>query len=419
MLLTEEPTEVTSETTVATDGDHRSDLLYAAGLSVWAILVYLLTSRGVPQTILGWLGIDRGHLILWQLSHALFWASLLVAARYVSHRIPSLPRPSRLLIGFAVLAGLFQIATFALAGLALGIGESPYSHDPLPMAANLIYVSAMLVAIEWTRACLVSIISVRNTTLALVFSATLLAFITLPLARLGSPDDIDSLLSLTGGHVLPAFSEGLLASFLVLIGGPLASIAYRGVLVATEWLSPILPSLDWPVIAFIGTMAPMVGLWIIRQAVVDEPGHRETSDSSEAVAEQRRGRLGWLSVAVIGVTITWFVTGMFGVRPVVVSGPSMNPALEVGDVVILREVPTSEVDVGDIVQIHIRGIPVIHRVVDINNDGPQIVFVTRGDNNNVDDDPVLESGVNGKVVLVVPKAGWPSVWLRNLIGGLR
>ncbi|MDH3308212.1 MAG: signal peptidase I [Acidimicrobiia bacterium] len=379
----------------------------------WVVVVYLVTSLGVPEALLDAIGIDRGHPVFWQVAHAVFWGSVALVGFHVWKKISDRPRAQRHLLPLVILAGSFQVALFILAGLALGFGRSPYSHDIIPMTANVLYVATILIAVEMSRACIVAFIARRSATLALATATMLFALIGLPLARFTNVNGPDSLLAMVGEHALPSLSSGLLASFLVLVGGPLASIGYLGVLEAFEWLSPILANLDWPVTAFLGTMAPVVGLWIIQQRVGDEI---EALGIGGRPAAGREERLGWLGVSVIGVTLLWFVTGMFGVQPVIVSGPSMSPSLDVGDLVVVRNVPPGDVAVGDVIRFRQGQLPVIHRVVMVEDGGAQIVFVTRGDANNVEDEPVLASNVDGKVVLTIPNGGWPSIFLRELVG---
>jgi signal peptidase len=123
----------------------------------------------------------------------------------------------------------------------------------------------------------------------------------------------------------------------------------------------------------------------------------------------------WMLVGLTAVTLLWFNTGLFGIRPTLVSGVSMEPALRAGDVVITREVPADRVQVGDVVRFQLGSSYVLHRVTEIEEDGSQIQFITRGDANNVDDAPLPESELEGKVILVVPKIGWVAIGVRRII----
>jgi signal peptidase len=123
----------------------------------------------------------------------------------------------------------------------------------------------------------------------------------------------------------------------------------------------------------------------------------------------------WILVAVVGAGAVWFNTGLFGVRPSLVSGISMNPTLLAGDVVISHEVPAEKLQVGDIVRFRKGEIYIVHRVKEIHSDESGLWFITRGDNNNVDDDPVKPNQIEGKVVVHIPKIGWVAIIFRRVI----
>lgn len=89
----------------------------------------------------------------------------------------------------------------------------------------------------------------------------------------------------------------------------------------------------------------------------------------------------------------------FGVGASVVLSGSMEPALSVGDLLIIRQQPAYET--GDIVVFQCGSMPVVHRIVDISGD----LVTTRGDANNVDDEPIPVGAVKGAVVAVVPVLG--------------
>ena len=92
-----------------------------------------------------------------------------------------------------------------------------------------------------------------------------------------------------------------------------------------------------------------------------------------------------------------------------VTGSSMYPTLEEGDMVVVSSVPYSSLSVGDIIvydpPCSATGNSVIHRIVGIVANG----LLTKGDNNFATDQaagiatgPVTASCVEGEVVFVVP-----------------
>ncbi len=93
-----------------------------------------------------------------------------------------------------------------------------------------------------------------------------------------------------------------------------------------------------------------------------------------------------------------------------VDGYSMLPTLEGGDLVVIQNVPISQIHVGDIIVYSglcsAGGESVVHRVVDITSSG----LITKGDNNpNTDQyqhqiaiSPITSQCLEGKVVYVIP-----------------
>ena len=92
-----------------------------------------------------------------------------------------------------------------------------------------------------------------------------------------------------------------------------------------------------------------------------------------------------------------------------VTGISMLPTLEEGDLVVIQPVQVGQISLGDIIvydpPCSAGGEAVIHRVVAYNNDG----FLTKGDNNLVIDQaggiaagPVTQACIEGRVVFVNP-----------------
>ena len=89
----------------------------------------------------------------------------------------------------------------------------------------------------------------------------------------------------------------------------------------------------------------------------------------------------------------------FGVGISVVLSGSMEPALSVDDVIIVKK--TEDFGVDDMVVFNDHGILVVHRVISIDGDN----ITTKGDANNTADEPITRDVVKGKVIKVLPGAG--------------
>ena len=369
----------------------------------WVVASFFLINYLFPRALSGFQSVH--------IAQPLLWSALAVAAFLWWRRLETRPAFSPWLVFVAGLAGVFHVALLVMAGIMLGFGHSPYAHTAYGIFLNVVYVGTALVGMEFARAYLLAVFARRGTFLALAGVSLLFTLIAVPVARFTDLGTTSSAFQVSGETFLPGLSQNLLASFLALLGGPLASIAYLGVLHAYEWLSPILPNLEWTVTAFVGTLAPAAALLIVRGLYLQ--------DEEEAQQPTRRAAspTGWVLVGVAAVAIIWFQTGLLGVQPHLISGVSMEPAIRVGDIAITRDISPEDVEVGDIVWFRRgdSGTSIMHRVIEVEPAGGQPVFVTQGDNNNTPDKPIIAEQIEGEVVLIVPKIGWLPIALKNFI----
>lgn len=100
----------------------------------------------------------------------------------------------------------------------------------------------------------------------------------------------------------------------------------------------------------------------------------------------------------------------FGVA-VVLTG-SMEPALSANDMIFVAR--SSGYKTGDVVVYSTQGTPVVHRVIEIDEENG--VLTTQGDANNTADAPVSVSKVKGKVVFSIPGVGVIPRFVRTVPG---
>ena len=69
------------------------------------------------------------------------------------------------------------------------------------------------------------------------------------------------------------------------------------------------------------------------------------------------------------------IPDFMGYKPMIVMSNSMESAIDVGDVVIVKEVDTSTLKRGDIVAYRIDDVCITHRIAKVNSDGTYITKV--------------------------------------------
>lgn len=89
----------------------------------------------------------------------------------------------------------------------------------------------------------------------------------------------------------------------------------------------------------------------------------------------------------------------FGFSAFEIKTASMKGSIDIGDLVIVKN--TKNVSLNDIVTYEIQGQFITHRVIQ----QLDTTYVTRGDANNTDDNPITSDQIVGKVIFVLPKVG--------------
>jgi len=320
----------------------------------------------------------------------------------------------------ALLVAAFQIFILIDAGLINRFGKSPLLFTPSALAMNLTLVTTTLLGTELSRAYLTKNLGRKNSTLTLLAVTLLYTFTSMSIFAL---IDFQNPLAYTkniGENFLPILTENLLATYLALISGPLASLAYRAPLQAFQWFSPILPDLSWGYKSIIGVMAPTIGFIAINMATTQKDlkkaGIHTRKELAPKLRRSQKSVKGWLAISVFLVIAVWASTGLFGFYPTIIASGSMRPTMDVGDIAIVVSTDPNKIQVGDLIQYWQNGEMILHRVVDTYQAAGGKVFITKGDANNAPDpDPVLPNQVRGKLILTIPKLGWVSITLKDFI----
>jgi len=114
-----------------------------------------------------------------------------------------------------------------------------------------------------------------------------------------------------------------------------------------------------------------------------------------------------------------------------VSSGSMRPAYNVGDLLLLRSIPSDRLQVDDVIvfEVSTRSYDIVHRIIEIqyrSQDG-KLYFRTKGDNNPSADywkstecwnGMIPEENVIGKVIFSVPLIGYVSLAVSSEYGVL-
>ena len=188
--------------------------------------------------------------------------------------------------------------------------------------------------------------------------------------------------------------------------------------------APTTAAVDPPRVDVATTAASAIELEQVEIRHADAPAHDARWHAAPAPSEAVEGRqlvgvarqVGrGAALAIVGVTgwllLVTTLPRIAGWQPTVITGHSMEPSIERGDVVLVRPTPSRAYAPGVVITFDDASRPgrlVTHRVVAVSTDG---TLVTKGDNNRDRDPlPVAPQRVRGRAVIRLPFAGRAVVW---------
>lgn len=375
------------------------------GLIMSLIGFYLIKYTGIMSFV------DSNLLSYW-IMPGMWCVVIILCYKYIPrvHGMGKLKLRSNVYI-WAFNCGALVIGVNLVAGFIQGFGKSPYSHSLTAIGMNLFVVGTALVGRECIRSYLVNTF-LKRYHFSLYFIIGLMTLTNINLLRIDNFQDVKGMTMFLAQQVGPELFENILATYLVLYGGPVASIIYLGLVRSFEWLSPILPNVDWLVKCVIGVGMPLVCSAFVSNSYLKLTKKVKSYDEKEISIGK------WLPTAIICIGWIWFTVGVFPIYPSAVATGSMMPMIDPGDVVLVDKITKVEelenLQVGEVIQFKRDHILISHRIIEIVEEDGQKRYRTKGDNNSGEDSELVKmEDVKGTIVHVIPKIGWPTLIFKS------
>ncbi len=99
---------------------------------------------------------------------------------------------------------------------------------------------------------------------------------------------------------------------------------------------------------------------------------------------------------------------LFGYRAYVITSDSMEPAINNGDAIVVKNCEEEDLQTGDVITFEQNQKIITHRIQKIEEDQTtkEKTYITKGDNNNIEDSENIKySAIIGKCVLTIPYLG--------------
>lgn len=305
---------------------------------------------------------------------------------------------------------LAYIVLYFLSGLLFEFAKNMYSTKPIGILKNIYMFALVLLFKEIVREKMVHFSGERTIFLVLI---TLLFIISdIEIFNISYYfESSEMFFKYFFSTIFPTITSNVVCTYLVFVGGFNASSIYRLILMLIKLIVPIQPNLDWFMLGlFEGILPVVIYLFVSRYHAVrtNRKNKRDIKDSKP---------LKKIILITVLIIFGFFVGGIFKIMPVAVISGSMEPIFYRGDVVIVEKIKEdncNKLKLYDIIEYRLDDRIVLHRITDIKEEEGNLVFTTKGDNNElVDDKPVMASQVMGRIKFRIRYIGYPSVLLNE------
>ncbi len=302
----------------------------------------------------------------------------------------------------SILLASINIGVLMLTGIISGWGLNSYDTSIYGVLLNIIRIIPYVLGLEFLRAAIVQRIRDyknldRNILLISVFFTMIM--ISLSKFMLSISDEM-IMLKFIISTLLPLFSLNLFLTYLLLNAGVWNTVSFSLISKIFVFIAPVLPNIQWFIEGIVYTSL-YLGLLMLSIALLGEIGIPKVELKRTSITRKIAGILTYIVVVMILVII---MVGSF--KPFVIASGSMEPNINIGDIVLMKSTSIDSVHIGDVIAYTISNRIVVHRVVEILNESNKIYIKTKGDaNKEADPELVTDKMFLGEIIYVIPKVG--------------
>ncbi len=337
----------------------------------------------------------------------MFWIFMAIGLKFILGKSYSKKKLKKEILHYVLIAVLVYIITYMVSGLFITFGTNPYNRTLKGIVLNLWMFGSVIIAKEYIRYKLIENVYENDKKKIAILISIVYIFIELEISRyLSTNITMLFIIKEFAQNFMPLVAINVLCSYTSIYSNCFPAILYNLLTKLYLWLSPILPNSPWVMTAIIDTVIPIILFLYIRYINNKKSMLKSKEDMMNT---DPRNTIPLVILIILGI---WFAIGIFPIKPVAIASGSMEKEICVGDIAIIKKCNANDIVEGDIIEYQMEGYTVIHRVLSKKQKNGEYYFITKGDNNSVEDsNPVSEDQLIGKVVLKIKYLGYPAVWL--------
>lgn len=316
------------------------------------------------------------------------------------------------LLNIIIFLLMYYFITYFL-GLFSGFVKSSYSLSFINIIKNTFPVIALILISELMRYVLFN--KTKRNLPCLIIGCLL--FVMVDVNTMVHIYDVKTALGITKMIclvVFPSITKNIFLTYLTMKVGYKNGIIYRLITELSTYLLPIFPDFGEYINVLLKTVLP-IAIMARLNNMFNYYSVRKIKDSRY----NNRKLVLYSFITFALLTIVLLTSGLFTYQALTIGSGSMSPAIEKGDVIVLKSMKNEEarkIKKGDVLVYNHDNKIIVHRVIKKSNNGETISFKTKGDYNNAKDSwTVKQEDVIGIVKFRIRWGGMPTVALNELL----
>jgi len=318
---------------------------------------------------------------------------------------------------------LLFASTIMAASLLFGGGSNAMLPNVWAVFPSIWIFLVPLILLEFVRYRIIKNIAKNQRFFVVLLISIVFAFVNLNELRRVFMMEGFGILGFFFESILPVLSASVLVSSVAINGSFFAVALTSFVYNLGSTFSPLLPNIDrliWSLILY----AMMFIVGILNYHLTNENSKSERKRAARVSKLTSGNAAKYIALLPSAAIIIAFFLQLFPIYPVVILTGSMTGYIDMGSLVIMRQIPADEamarIEVGDVLHYRFREIEIVHRVIDFTYDENGTRFyITQGDANEFpDSDPLAAYDVLGTPIFTIPFVGYPNIIFRAAIGGI-
>ena len=313
---------------------------------------------------------------------------------------------------------ILLILTLSLLTIKYGLGiitgylYSPYNRTFIGIIRNTFPIAYLLIVSEFLRYNFTTKGKFINHILTVVIFTLVYLNITTNLIGLTS---LKQIVILVTTDILVTLFENIALTFISKKFGYSGSLTYTLIMNLYIYIIPIFPNFGEYLEAAIMIAFPII-LYLFANYILTD----FFKEKIDIRVKNTGAKLIRLIIIIFIIILVSLNSGIFRYWIAVVASGSMEPTINVGDVIYIDKSFAKNMEKlkeEDVIVFKINGNIYCHRVVEVINNNGEVFLLTKGDREGqgVDNWTVTKNELVGRVEFKLKYIGLPSIWLKNAI----